>query len=207
MGLAQRYTATDVRARPRVRALRSEGTPANDRWETAMTRLPSPQDGPRPVLLVDDDPQVRGFLSRTLTMQGLQVLEAAHEGDALTILVAASAYRVHLRPYRSAGRCRSGCGERRVPAQALRRRTAQGDAPAVPRRLASHRRLRAPPDSRWPVESATQVTAAAMHGGASELLGSGEGHIVTYCGRCDGPTGPGRPEWSREVTVGRSTAH
>jgi two-component system cell cycle sensor histidine kinase/response regulator CckA len=35
---------------------------------------------------VDDDPQVRRFLSRTLTVNGLSVLEAGHGGDALTVL-------------------------------------------------------------------------------------------------------------------------
>lgn len=37
-------------------------------------------------MLVDDDPQVRLFLSRTLRLHGLTVFEAAHGGDALELL-------------------------------------------------------------------------------------------------------------------------
>jgi two-component system cell cycle sensor histidine kinase/response regulator CckA len=38
------------------------------------------------VLLVDDDPQVRLFLSRTLRLHGLTVFEAGHGADALEVL-------------------------------------------------------------------------------------------------------------------------
>jgi DNA-binding NtrC family response regulator len=51
-----------------------------------VPRSAASTSGPRPVLLVDDDPQVRLFLSRTLRLHGLTVFEAAHGGDALELL-------------------------------------------------------------------------------------------------------------------------
>ncbi|HEU4649253.1 MAG TPA: response regulator [Gemmatimonadales bacterium] len=51
-----------------------------------MPRAVAKSSGPRPILLVDDDPQVRLFLSRTLRLHGLTVYEAAHGADALELL-------------------------------------------------------------------------------------------------------------------------